>query len=89
MVKMSRNMPPTPVAVKRLDETGMVVRFDLECDRIAVADVDDPGVFARTLQHQFTARGKFLEMDARAFVGAMFAPHHAENAEFGVGGLAA
>ena len=76
-------------ALKRLDETGMVVRFDLERDRVAVADVDDAGVFARALQHQLAARRQLLQMQARAFVGAVLAPHHAEDAEFGVGGLAA
>ena len=76
-------------ALKRLDEAGMVVRFDLERDRNAVADIDDAGVFARALQHVFAVRGKLLQMNARALVGAMLAPHHAENAEFGLGGFAA
>ena len=37
-------------ALKRLDEAGMVVRLDLEGDAVAVADIDDAGVFARALQ---------------------------------------
>src|SRR5882762_8654144 len=33
-------------ALKRLDETWMIVRFDLEGDGVAAADVDDSGVLA-------------------------------------------
>ena len=76
-------------ALKRLDETGMIVRFDLEGDRVPGADVDDPGVLARPLQNQGAARRKLLQMQPRAFVGAMLAPHHAEDSEFGVAGFAA
>ncbi len=43
-------------ALERLDEARMVVRFDFERDRVAVADVDDAGVLARPLQHQLAAR---------------------------------
>jgi hypothetical protein len=39
-------------ALKRLDEAGVVVRFDLEGDHVAAADIDDAGVFARPLHHQ-------------------------------------
>ncbi len=42
-------------ALKRLDVTGMVVRFDLERDHPAAADIDDAGVFARPLHHVFAA----------------------------------
>ena len=49
-----------------------------------------PGVLARPLQHAACLRvGSFFKMQARAFVGAMLAPHHAEDAEFRVGRLAA
>ena len=76
-------------ALKRLDEAGVVVRFDLEGDRVAAADIDDAGVLARPLHHQLAARRQLLQVQARALVGAVLAPHHAEDAEFGVGGLAA
>src|SRR5438067_726808 len=33
-------------ALKRLDEAGVIVRLDLECDDVAAADIDDAGVFA-------------------------------------------
>ena len=75
-------------ALKRLDERRMIVRFDLESAGPAVADVDDAGVLARALQHALAARGQALQMHARRFVGAVLAPHHAEDAEFGEGGLA-
>src|ERR1035438_10295882 len=37
-------------ALKRLNETRMIVRFDLECNCVITADVDDAGVFSRPLQ---------------------------------------
>ena len=76
-------------ALERLDEAGVVVRFDLEGDDVAAADIDDAGVFAGPLHHQLAARGQLLQMQARALVGAVLAPHHAEDAEFGVARLAA
>ena len=39
-------------ALKRLDKARMVVRFDLERDRVALADIDDARVLSRPLQHQ-------------------------------------
>ncbi len=76
-------------ALERLDEAGMIVRFDLERDGVTIADIDDAGVLTRTLHHQLAAGRQLLQMQARAFVGAVLAPHHAENAEFGVVGFAA
>src|SRR5205823_1380469 len=34
-----------------LDKGGVVVALDLEDDRVAVADVDDPGILARSADH--------------------------------------
>ena len=45
------------------------------------ADVDHPGVLARTANHPGRLRGQFLKMQARAFVAAMLGPHHRENAQ--------
>src|SRR5437660_12471080 len=70
-------------ALKRLDETRMVVRFDLERRDEAVANVHDPGILARALHHELSARGQALEMNFARFVGAVLAPHHAENAQLG------
>ena len=75
-------------ALERLDERRVVVRFDLERAGPAVADVDDAGVLSRALHDALAARGQPLQVDARGFVGAVLAPHHAEDAEFGQGGLA-
>src|SRR5207244_1047182 len=41
-----------------------------------------------TLQHQLAARRQLLQMQARTLVGAVLAPHHAEDAELSVGGFA-
>ncbi len=76
-------------ALERLDEAGVVVRFDLEGDGVAVPDVDDAGVLPRPLHHQLAACGQFLQVQPGALVGAVFAPHHAEDAQLGVSGFAA
>ncbi len=54
-----------------------------------VADVHNAGVFARSLDHMRAARGKAFQVRAAGFVGAVFAPHHAEDAEFSDVGVAA
>ena len=64
------------------------MRFDFERARPAIADIDDAGVFSRSLQDELAARRQALQMDARRFIRAVLAPHHAENAEFGQGRLA-
>ena len=76
-------------ALKGLDEAGVVVRFDLEGDDVAAADIDDAGVFARPLHHQLAARRQLLQMQARALIRAVLAPHHTEDSQFGVSWLAA
>ena len=75
-------------ALKRLYERGMVMRLDLESAGPAIPDVDDAGILARSLDYAAAAGGQALQMDARRLVGAVFAPHHAEDAEFGEGRLA-
>src|SRR5260370_21515555 len=64
------------------------MRLDLESAGPAIADVDDPRVFARPLQNAVAARRQTLQMHARGLVGAVLAPHHAEDAQFGERGLA-
>ena len=76
-------------ALKGLDEARMIVGFDLERDGVSVADVDDAGVFARALQDPAAARRELLQVEARTLIGAVLAPHHGEDAEFGVGRFAA
>src|SRR5439155_18444250 len=76
-------------ALKWLDEARMVVRLDLERDGVPLADIDDACVFTGALQHHLAARRELLQMQTGALVRAMLAPHHAENPELGVVGLAA
>src|SRR5580658_1330656 len=66
----------------------MIVRLDLEGTSPAVADVDDACVFSRPLQDTFAAGGKALQVNPRRLVGTVFAPHHAEDAEFRERGFA-
>src|SRR5262249_51737003 len=75
-------------ALVGLDERRMVVRLHLEDGGEPVADVDDAGVLARALDDARPGRGKPREVDARALVGAVLAPHHAEDAELRVSRLA-
>src|ERR1022692_859701 len=76
-------------ALQGLDEAGVIVRLDFESDDVAAADIDDAGVLAGALHHQLAARRQLLQMHARALIGAVLAPHDGEDAELGVGGLAA
>ena len=64
------------------------MRFDFERASPAIADVDDARVLARPLHHAPAARRQPLQMHARRFVGAVLAPHHAEDAQLGDGRLA-
>ena len=61
----------------------MVVRFNLERGDQAVANVHDTGVFAGALHDELAARRQALEVHFAGFVGAVLAPHHREDAEFG------
>src|SRR5436305_2670443 len=68
-------------ALEWLNERWMIVRLDLESAGPALADVDDSGVLSRPLHHAAAAGGQALQMDPRRLVGAMLAPHHAENTQ--------
>src|SRR5262249_7114112 len=76
-------------ALEGFDGGGVVVGLDLESGDEAVTDIDYPGVFAGPLYDEFAACGQSLEMDFARFVGAVLAPHHGEDAEFGDIGIAA
>src|SRR5262249_15604725 len=67
-------------ALKRFDKTGMIVRFNLESDDVSAADIDDARIFSRALHNELSPRRKLLQVNAGAFVRAVFAPHHAEDA---------
>ncbi len=75
--------------LERLDEAGVVVGLDLEDGGQAVADVHHPGVLPRALQHLRAGGGQPLQVHLARLVGAVLAPHHAEDAELGEGGLPA
>src|SRR5260221_3151004 len=66
----------------------MIVRFDLEGAAPSITDVDDAGVLARPLHDATAARRQPLQMHAGRLVGAMLAPHHAEDTQLGHSGLA-
>src|SRR6185369_15944263 len=53
----------------------------LEDRRIAVADVDHPGILARALDHPRRLGRELLQVNARRFVRAMLRPHDREYAE--------
>src|SRR6185437_154402 len=59
-----------------LDEGRMVVALDLEDDGVAVADIDDAGIFSRAANHPRPLGRQCLEPNLRRFIGAVLAPHH-------------
>jgi hypothetical protein len=62
----------------------MIMAFDFECDCPAVANVDHSRIFFAGFDQNVRARrGKLLQFLPRIFVGAMLAPHHGKDAEFG------
>jgi hypothetical protein len=60
----------------------VVVALHLEHDCLAVADVDDAGVLARTLDHPRRLGRQAAQMDARGLVRAVLVPHRRENPQF-------
>src|SRR5688572_15752064 len=61
----------------------MIMRFDLENGGKAIADVDSPSVFARSLQDPLARRRQGLQVNPRALIAAVLRPHHREDAELG------
>ena len=49
----------------RLDKGGVVMALDLEDDRVAISDIDDPGILARPADHLRPGRRQCLEPDLR------------------------
>ena len=79
-------------ALERLDVARVVMRFQLERDRVALADVDDARVLADAGQQRGSARcllGKLPQVHPGRLVGAVLAPHHRVDRQLGVGGPAA
>ena len=75
-------------ALERLDRRRMVVRLDLERDRLALAEVDHAGVLARPLQHALARRGQPLQQRRRVLVAAVLGPEQREDRELEVVRLA-
>jgi hypothetical protein len=71
-----------------LDVAGVVVRLHLEDDGLTVADVDDAGILARSLDHQLPGGRQRTQPLLRALVRAMLVPHGREDAELGIGRVA-
>src|SRR5262245_40842909 len=63
-------------ALVRFDEGWMVVAFHFEDRRKSGPDVDYPRVLARPLQYALSRRREQLQKTPRAFVAAVFRPHH-------------
>src|SRR5262249_39203315 len=70
-------------ALIRFDGARAVVRLDLECDSEAVADGDDAGVPAGSLQDIRRLRGERPQYGTRMLVGAVLAPERAHDPELG------
>src|ERR1700755_2062959 len=65
----------------RLDVALVVVALHLEDHGLAITDVDDAGVFARSLDHPRRLGRQSPQVQARGFIRAMLVPHRRENPE--------
>ena len=72
-----------------LDERWMIMAFHLEDAGLSIANIDDAGIFTRTLNDPWRFRRQFAQMQARGFIRAMLVPHSRENTELGKSGRAA
>ncbi len=71
-------------ALKRLDRARMVVRLDLERDRLAPAEVDHARVLAGPLEDALAAAREPLEQQRRVLVAAVLRPEQREDGELEV-----
>ena len=76
-------------ALVGLDVGGVVVALHLEDHAVAVADVDDAGILARTLDDPRPGGRQRAQPFLRGFVRAVLVPHRREDAELGEARLAA
>jgi hypothetical protein len=67
----------------------MVVALHLEGDGLALAEIDDAGVLARSLEDALAARRETPEQQRRVLVRAMLRPQEREDGELKVVRLAA
>src|SRR5262249_39156449 len=89
-----RDVPQDPAdagrrSLKGLDRGRVVVALDLERDRLALAEVEDTCVLARTLQDALARRRKSLQQQRRVLVAAVLAPEQREDCELEVVWIAA
>src|SRR5688572_23583754 len=75
-------------ALERLDETWVIVRFDLERYAPVVTDIDHTGIFTWRNNDARTGRRQPLQMYAGRFIRAVLRPHDAEHTELRDVGLA-
>ena len=75
-------------ALERLDGAGVVVRLDLEGDRVAVAEIDRAGVLARTHHDPLTLGRQPAQQLARVLVGAVLGPQQREHRQLDAVGIA-
>ena len=71
------------------DVAWVVVAFHLEDGAVTIAEVDNAGVFPRTLDDLRPGCRQLLQPVARRLIGAVLGPHDRENAEFRQGRLPA
>jgi hypothetical protein len=76
-------------ALEGLNGRRVVVAFDLERDRLALAEVDDAGVLARALEDAGRRGREALQEERRVLVGAVLRPEQREDRELEVVRLAA
>jgi hypothetical protein len=62
----------------------MVVRLDLERDRLAAAEVDHARILARALKDAFAAAREPLQQQRRVLVAAVLRPEQREDRELEV-----
>ena len=71
-------------SLERLDRRGVVVRLHLEGDRLALAEIDHPGVLTGALQDAFPLGGKPFQQEGRVLVAAMLRPEEREDGQLEV-----
>src|SRR3989475_6218166 len=85
IVKMSRRMPPTPVAAPWYGsmKDGWLWLSILKTAARPSPDVHDAGVLAGPLDNVRRIHWELLEKGPRALIRTVLAPHHREHSEFG------
>src|SRR5918999_3492518 len=73
--------------LERLHRRRVVVALDLERDRLALAEIDDPGVLTRALQNSLAGCRKTAQQQCGVLVRAMLRPQKREDRELEVVGL--